>query len=362
MSQETREWLSTMTRIGDTDRRGEAWHYRQGDQNHFPGAVPTEEVRRLFMPWEPIETPDYITVPATAAEYATQEDNRQVNGIILRDGDKYVRLVQLKQYKAIIAQGHPEHAYSVPSGAYAIHSYNEWLVKNVENLLDGEVHISSAGLLDKAAVAWVELSLSETHTVADFPFRPHLLAFTSVNSKYKTSYGRKVQAVVCDNTLHVASQEKGQDISYKHTKGSTPRIADARAALGLIVATADDFSRELEDLLDWKVSSREFSRFLDEYVPTVNDDGTPLEKGALTQAENKREKMATMWRSDERVSPWAGTAFGVVQLSNTYFHHERRIRSSTVRPERNMLSAISGETATNDMATLNLLTKVASRV
>jgi len=360
MSRETHDWLSTMTRIGDTDRRGEAWHYREGDNNHFPGAVPVEEVRKLILPWEPIETPDYITVPATAEEYAKAEDQREVNGAILRDGDKYVRIVQLKQYKAIVASGKPEHAYSVPSGSYAIHGYEEWLVKNVQNLIDDEVHISSAGLLEGGAVAWVELALSETHTVADFPFRPHLLGFTSVNGKYKTSYGRKIQAVVCDNTLHVASREEGQTISFKHTKNSVPRIQDARTALGLIVETADDFEAELKDLLDWPVPSRVFGRYLDLAVPMVNDDDSPLEGAALTRAENKREKMAGMWRNDERVAPWAGTAFGVLQLANTFFHHERGIKGTTIRPERNMISAISGETAKNDMDTLTMLAKVSA--
>jgi phage/plasmid-like protein (TIGR03299 family) len=357
MSRETIEWLNTMTRIGDTDKRGKAWHWREGNNNHFPGAVPVEEVKRLILPFEPIETPNYITVPATAEEYARFEDGGHVNGTVLRKGDGYVRLVQLEQYKAIVATDKPEHVYSVPSGEYTIHGYEQWLVKHVQNLLDEDVHISSAGLLEGGAVAWVELAISETQTVADFPYRPHLLASTSVNGKYKTKFGRKIQAVVCDNTLHIADSESGQDMAFKHTKGSLPRIADSRTALGLIVATGKEFKTEMESLLDFKVPSKLFSKWLDLAVPFVDEKGEPLGKTALTVRENKRQELAGMWRNDDRVSPWSGTAFGVLQLNNTFYHHNRGLKGDTVRQERNMLSAISGDTARNDLNTLTLLKK-----
>lgn len=336
MSRETQEWLENMIRIGDTDARGNAWWYRGADRsdggsNHYPGAVPVEDVRQLILPWEPVAAPLYI--PSADGGYE-----------------------EVKGFKAITASGKPGHVYATPSGAYAIHGYEEWLLRNVQNLLDDEVHISSAGLLDKGAVAWVELSLSETHTVADFPYRPHLLAFTSVNGRYKTSYGRKVQAVVCDNTLHIASREKGQTVSYKHTKNSAGNIADAREALGLIVATGGEFEAEVNRLLDWKVSSRDFSRFLDLAVPLESVDSKELTQATITRLENKREKLVGMWRGDDRVAPWSGTAFGVLQLTNTFFHHEKGRKTASIRPEQNMLAAISGETEKNDTRTLELLT------
>ena len=48
MSQETVNWLNTMTLIGFTDQRGHAWHYRasaQSDEpNHYAAAIPVEDV------------------------------------------------------------------------------------------------------------------------------------------------------------------------------------------------------------------------------------------------------------------------------------------------------------------------------
>jgi phage/plasmid-like protein (TIGR03299 family) len=349
VSRESIEWLNTMTRIGDTDQRGNAWHYRAGSTNHFPGAVPVEEVRKLILPYEPIEQPIYVKVPIS-------EDEEIFHGYD-KATDSYYRFEKVDRFKAIAAKDKPGFVHAVPSGEYQIHPYEEWLVRNVQNLLDDEVHISSAGLLDNGAIAWVEISISETQTIADFPYRPHLLASTSVNGKYKTTYGRKVQATVCDNTLAIADAERGQRISFKHTKNSVAHIADAREALGLILATSDDFQQEVNKLLDWKVSSKDFSKFLDLAVPLTSIDGDPLQGAPLTRRENKREKMAGMWRNDERVAPWAGTAFGVLSLTNTFFHHERGAKSATLVPERNMLAAISGETAKQDIETLELLAK-----
>jgi len=43
-------------------------------------------------------------------------------------------------------------------------------------------------------------------------------------------------------------------------------------------------------------------------------------------ADTKRDSLTTLYRSDPRVSPWAGTAHGVLQAVNTYEHHEGVVR------------------------------------
>lgn len=360
MSRETQDWLNNMIRIGDTNQRGNAWWYRgtdrsDGGKNHFPDAVPVEEVRELFKPYEPYADPMFRRIPVTSLDEA---DGTFDNG-------QPYKWVEVTNFKAIAAMGKPEVVYNTPSGDYEIHSYNQWLVDHILTLLGGDVHISSAGLLAAGAVGWVELSISEEQTHADFGYRPHLLASTSVNGRYKTEYGRKVQATVCDNTLHIASLEQGQKLSFKHTKNSVPRIKDTADALGLILETGTKFRDDMDKLLNWRVDSRQFSKFLDLAVPLVKEASpetkgvpVPLEGAALTRAENKRFKFASMWNGDPRVAPWKGTAFGVVQLTNTWQHHESGIHSKTVRPERNMLDAISGKTQRSDMDTLKLLAEV----
>jgi phage/plasmid-like protein (TIGR03299 family) len=338
MSRETQLWLENNLVIGDTDIRGEAWWYRgvdraDGTSNHFPGAIPWEVVRGLILPFEPIEQPLYIMLP---------------------DGTFHL----VPNFKGVASENDPTELHAVHSDEYAKHPFSKWLLDDVYTLVDGEVHASSAGLLQKGAVAWVELSVAATMIMEGFEFRPHLLCSTSVNGRYQTTYGLKAQATVCDNTLNIADREQGQRISYRHTKGSFGRAQEIRDAVGLLIASGDDFKAEMERLLSWQVPSRIFGKWLDEMIPVKDKDGTPKEGASLTRAENQRDKMVTMWRKDDRVAPWAGTAFGVQCLSNTLMHYESTVTKAASRPERNMLNVISGKTAENDRLALEALEKV----
>ena len=345
MSKETAQWLNTMTLIGDTDRRGEAWHYRadlqEGTGNHFAGAIPTERIGELFAPWEPVESPLYLN---------------------LNDSEDTPNYVQVDDRKAIVPVGHPEIVHGIFKSSYTTHGYTEWLRDGLSNLVDGEVHFSSAGLLENGAVAWCELSISENQSVAGLEFKPHILAFTSVNGKFATTYKRSIQAVVCDNTLSAAASENGETVKVRHSKYSKMKLASARDALGIIIATADDFSAEVQRMVDQTVTDAQWGSILDNLIPTMGKDGAELSKMALTKAESKRERIGAMYRNDQRCNPWQGTAFGVLQTFNTWSHHEKGLRSSkgekTLRPERNMLSAIDGTTDAETAEVLNALALV----
>lgn len=334
MSSETMEWLNTMTRIGDTDQRGTAWHYRQGATNHYPGAIPMDDVEKLICPWEPKQQPLYIK---------------------LQDGS----FKEVPDFIGMASEQEPELIHSVHSGKYRIHPFRQWLIQQVADLVDEDhIHVSSAGLLARGSVAWVELSISDTLSVEGFPFRPHLLAVTSSNGRYQTTYGRKVQATVCDNTLDIADREQGSRISFRHTAGSVYRIKDVAEATGLILSSAAVFDEEVRQLLSWKVPANLFNRWLDEMIPEKDKDGSLLTGAALTKVERKREDMNGMWNGDPRVAPWGGkngTALGVLQLNNTWNHHSTGIRKDAHRIERNMLNAIGGQTGAADMAALGIL-------
>jgi hypothetical protein len=120
---------------------------------------------------------------------------------------------------------------------------------------------------------------------------------------------------------------------------------------------ADDFAAEIAALCATKVDDTQFSKFLDLLVPMTEANGKPLEKGALTKRQNKQDTLTRLWIRDPRVSPWKGTAFGVVQAVNTYTHHEQTVKGAT-RAERNMVNAITGATAKEDNRALDLLGKV----
>ena len=64
MTTETINDLNKNMLIGFTEKRGNAWHYRESAQgeepNHYVGAVPLEDVRRRLFSWKAVEEVMYV--------------------------------------------------------------------------------------------------------------------------------------------------------------------------------------------------------------------------------------------------------------------------------------------------------------
>lgn len=330
MSRESLEWLNNNVLIGFTDKRGKAWHYKKSEQgaepNHYADAIPIGDVRRRLFGWEAIES-----VKLTA----TWPDGTQT---VITDR-KAVGRSDDKEVMGMFADG------------YNPHQYQEWLLGTVASILDDDLSIGSAGLLKKGAVAWVSVEVPETlHTPEGVDFRPHLLAATSFDGSLKTRFKRATTLTVCDNTLAAALGESGEEYSVKHSKNSHMRLADARDALNVIYEAGDAFAAQVKELCETTVTDRQWKQFLEAHVPMPEEAGPKK-----TIAEHKRAKLISLWSWDNRVSPWQGTAFGVLQATNTWMHHESTVRGAT-RPERNMLNVLTGKAGKHDdevMATLN---------
>jgi phage/plasmid-like protein (TIGR03299 family) len=331
MSAETLQWLNTMTLIGFTDKRPPAWHLRaeyQGDEpNHYPGAIPPEDViRRLFTSVRAVAVPLQFTIPEQITE----------------DGVTEARMIT-DPSRLVVANEIDGTVFGVFSDGYPIHHYEEWLIKNVENILDDDLSIGSAVLLEKGAVAAVQVEMPETVAgPGGFDFRPYLLAMTSHNGTRATQYNDCAQVMVCDNTLRIA-QGQGTAYRVKHTRNSLLRIRDARDALGIVVAKQDEIMAELESLLAIKVSDNQWQKVVDGLFP-VSDDMTERSR---TIATNKAGELNRMYKHDPRVVPWKGTGLGVVQAVNTWQQWEASAKGldgnkAQARYNRSLMQATDG--------------------
>lgn len=312
MSLETSDWLNTMTLIGFTESRGNAWHYRQGADNHFPGAVPMERVTSLF-DFEVVPRPvGYMDATGEWVEIADRQAwVRDDNGATL----------------------------GIWSDGYQGHQYRPWLVENVSSILDDTLQIGSAGLLKNGGQAWVQVEMPDSITTPEGErFRPTILAGTSFDGTIATFYKRVITRVVCDNTYGCARREDGATYKLRHTRHSGMRLTDARAALEIVHTMADDFSAEVAELCAVTVTDKQWDKFLASLAP-MNDD---MAKAAMTRATDKRDRLTHLYRADERCAPWVGTAWGALQAVNTYNLHETQVRKGAARWERIMGNVISG--------------------
>lgn len=337
MSKETSKWLNNNILIGFTDQRGEAWHYRASDQgsepNHYPGPVPVDDVKRRLFGWEPVVGTVESTYPI---------------------GDMSAHLAD-ESRKAIIRPDTGA-VLGVFKNSWQPHEYKQWLLRNVESILDDDVAIGSAGLLKGGALAWVQVEVPETCTTPEgVRFRPFISAATSLDGSMSSTYQTGAQLIVCDNTLSAALADRDSlRVKIRHSRHSLGRISEVREALGIIHQVTADFEAEVRHLCDTKVSDGQWEAFLDAHapLPEKNEAGR-----SRTLAENKREGLDQMWRADERVAPWRGTAWGVMQVVNTFTHHSQTVRGAH-RAERNALRAITGGCDELDRTTLNTLEHV----
>lgn len=352
MSRETLKHLNTNTLIGNTAHRGTAWHYRaeeQGEEsNHYVGPIPVGDVERRLFNWEAVSRRVAVELP-TAVESMTH---------LAVDGSP-ARWVEVEDRQAICRSDDDQgKLMGIFAPGYTMHQYREWLLTTVADILDDDLSISSAGLLREGAVAWVEVSVPESITTPEgVTFRPNLLATTSFDGSIATTFKRTVTDTVCDNTREIALAEQGQTYKVKHSRYSRAKLANARAALAMVHTIADDFAREVATLCATTVPPTKWECFLDAHVPRADQAGQLLTGRTLAMADRKRNALNRLYRYDERVAPWAGTAQGVVKAVNTYEHHESTVRGAT-RPERNMLRAVTGEFGRLDRTTLETLQQV----
>lgn len=355
MSKETLQWLNTNTLIGNTDKRGTAWHYRAEEQgersNHYPGFIPVEDVEERLFGWDIITRPSFTTAPCELDEATGIDGEGLPYKLILVEGEQRMmrsdtHLVMGPAFKA----------------GYRTHQYREWLLRNVSTILDDDLGVTSAGLLRGGAVAWVEVSIPDTITTPQgVEFRPNLLACTSCDASIATGYAATNTNVVCDNTMGTARAEKGRKIKYKHTANSLSKAGEAREAVGIVHNIADDYMAQLDYLESIKVTATRYSKFVDKFVLTDSTgkvkEWKDLQGRSKTMAVNKADTLHRLYKHDLRVAPWAGTAIGVVQAVNTFTHHEGIVRGAE-RAERNMLSAVEGKFDTLDSKTLDMLLSV----
>lgn len=339
MSRETIEHLNTQVLIGFTEKRGNAWHYKadlQGSEpNHYPAAIPVEDVHRRLFSWKAKAVDLWVDVPATLK-------------------DKLGPMVAVPNRQAIVRDDNWQ-VLGVPSKAYVPHQYDEWLLKQVSNLLDDDLNIGSAGLLKGGAVAWVQVEMPENWTVAGVEFRPHLLATTSFNGEIATLYKRTCTIVVCDNTRARALNEKSEEVRVRHTSQSLLRLADARQALHIVHTMGEEFAREIDRLMTVKVNDRQFDRFLTVFAPSDDRES----RQSQTRAENLRNTLRQMWQTDIRCAPFRGTAFGAVQTVNTWRQHIKPTRNGRSMIERTMLDTMTGITEVEDRKVADMVLAVA---
>jgi len=346
MTTETLEWLNRNTLIGYAEKRGRAWHRRaelQGaEPNHYPGAIPIDDVLHRLFDWEAVAVQLYAQIPCDLTEATAVDEHGRPTKFVPDSGVKK------------IIRSDTGRNFRYAGGGYQIHQYQEWLINALKDIIDDDINIGSAGLLRDGGVAFVTIEIPDTIEILEgFGVRPHLLASTSHNGQYATAYKTVATFVVCDNTHEMALRENTPQFKLRHCKNSKLRLQSARDALQIVHRMTDDIRALVTELSELKVSNTEWNRLLDELSPIPELTKEPNNKKLVAKAIAKQSELRNLYDSDDRVAPWKGSGLGVLQAFNTHRQHvDGKDRG---RDQRNMLHTLGRVTRREDAKVLAAL-------
>jgi phage/plasmid-like protein (TIGR03299 family) len=334
----SREGAGTLARnvvAGMTSRYGfpwwaGSWKPEMGESPFYPHGIPADVVRRRVFGWNVIEEP-LASVQATVS---------------VDDVEEPVAYGTVPGWK-VLRRDYDAEVLHVVKNSHRVHGYAETLLDGFQQIIRDTLVISSAGTLKGGRVGWVQIETDALEHASGVVIRPHALFTTSHDQTYVTSCRENATNVRCDNSHRRALGEEIPVWRLRHTRNSVlddAQIEKARAALGLMLEReADAWSIELDLLTREPVTEAEWARFMQELAPRVDDKGEPLQGRSLTMALTKQEQLTQLWKSDPRVAPWRGSAWGVVQAVNTWQTHTQTVRGAS-RFERQMTNALDGTT------------------
>lgn len=344
--------LNRWTLIGCTEQRGDAWHKMPGlqgvEDNHYPGHIPPADVLRRLFNWEPRRAKVAYLVPIL--DLQSYDDYSQAQTVTI-DGARF-KVVETQEGRHGVLRNDNDYDLGVFKSGAMHPPYQVTLMREAERLVGQTLGISTAGLLQKGGVAWVEYSMHEAlhDPLSGLEYRPNLLRADSMNGNIALTTALTIEATVCMNTLTrnlLEAKQAGAITRRKHTQSIASRsLDDERAALGIVEQVDHEFLADLHTLIKREVTEKQRIEVMDIMVPLNDEMGERAQKFAT----EKRDELQAL-SLDPRVEPWLGTAFGEFQRYNTFSHWKpapTNTSKGTTVYERNTWKVISGERAKED--------------
>lgn len=137
---------------------------------------------------------------------------------------------------------------------------------------EGGAHFETAGSLAGGRKVFMSMKMPNGIQIAGQDAHDvYLLAYNSHDGSSAFTLAVTPVRVVCQNTLTMGLRAAKQTWTLRHTSSVQGRIAEARESLKLTFNYMDEFSKELNAMLDEPMSHTEFKGVAEELVP-VNVD------------------------------------------------------------------------------------------
>lgn len=142
-----------------------------------------------------------------------------------------------------------------------------------DDLVDsGEAKYETAGSLHGGRVVWMTTTVPREMKIGGVdPVGLYLLLANSHDGSMAFTAAVTPVRVVCQNTLNLALSQVKQSWRLRHTESVDGKVDEARSALGLTFAYADQFQERMDALIAQEYTKREFEVLVKAAFPHKGD-------------------------------------------------------------------------------------------
>jgi phage/plasmid-like protein (TIGR03299 family) len=197
----------------------------------------------------------------------------------------------------------------------------------------------SAGSLKKGKIVFGSLDIPKEIVLdpqgVNDKTKLYLIVWTSHDGSVAVQAAITPVRVVCQNTLNIAMRTAKQSFKIRHTQTAEGRIVQARQALGLTFAYADEFQKQANELFQQSITDKQFSDLIRNLYPKPEE----ASKAALTRWENKVVLIDDLYHNSPTNNSIKGTAWGAF---NAFTERLDYYRSSKTGNTDSLMAAASG--------------------
>lgn len=213
----------------------------------------------------------------------------------------------------------------VVGGRYQI-AQNEEAFAPITDILDtSDLEPDTAGIWHGGRQAFITLHLPEGILIGgQDKHEARLLALTSHDGSTSVKFAVIIGRLACFNALRPSLKGALSSWSLRHTSGLQWRVEEARRSLQLTFGYLDEFSVEMEKLLDKAVSDDQFQRITERLIPIK----AGASEGWAQNAADRRETMMNLFSRAETNEFGRGTAYAALNATIEYSDHFTPLRGA----------------------------------
>ena len=209
----------------------------------------------------------------------------------------------------------------------------------MDNIVDSsEAVYESAGSFNGGRTIWILMKVNKALNVND-GIDPYMLLVNTHDGSGALKVVMTPIRISCQNTLRLAIKEANNVFSVRHTSSINGKIDEARNVLGIAGRFFDEFSLEVNQLIEKEITDKEFEKIYLGAIPRPT-----LKEDYDTEEEKSYERRLKGWEKNKRLITQLylsdrnnGDAWGVLNAFNSYEiwnHNARSLESSMKRLEQ----------------------------